>query len=47
MRLHLQLDYSPPKSVSIYRKEIYLQIQQSNKEAVEESTSVDIIQKLL
>ncbi len=36
-----------PKSVSIYRKEIYLQIQQSNKEAVEESTSVDIIQKLL
>ncbi len=36
-----------PKSVSIYRKEIYLQIQQSNKEAVEESTSVDIIKQLL
>lgn len=36
-----------PKAVPIYRKEIYLQIQQSNKEAIEESISADAIQKLL
>lgn len=36
-----------PKVVPIYRKEIYLQIQQSNKEAIEESISADAIQKLL
>ena len=47
VNLKAPLVINAPKSVSIYRKEIYLQIQQSNKEAVEESTSVDIIQKLL
>lgn len=35
-----------PKSVPIYRKEIYLQIQESNKEAVKESAS-DAINELL
>lgn len=36
-----------PKSVPIYRKEIYLQIQQANKEAVEESISTEALEKLL
>lgn len=35
-----------PKSVPIYRKEIYLQIQESNKEAVKEAAS-DAINELL
>lgn len=35
-----------PKSIPVYRKEIYLQIQESNKEASETTLSEDMIKKL-
>lgn len=40
----VKLGINAPKSVPIYRKEIFLQIQEANKEAAE---SADIIKKLL
>lgn len=36
-----------PKSIPIYRKEIYLQIQEANKEAAMESMDADTIKKML
>ena len=42
----IKLGIGAPKSVPIYRKEIYLQIQESNKEAVKETAS-DVINELL
>ncbi len=35
-----------PKSVPIYRKEIYLQIKEANKEAAQTSATDDMIKKL-
>jgi carbon storage regulator len=35
-----------PKSVPIYRKEIYLQIKESNKEAAEASMTDEVLKKL-
>ncbi len=36
-----------PRTVPIYRKEIYKQIQESNKEAMQSEASVDDLKKLL
>jgi carbon storage regulator len=42
----VKIGISAPKSVPIYRKEIYLQIQEANKEALDSDISVDKIKKL-
>lgn len=42
----VKLGISAPKSVPVYRKEIYLQIQEENRKAVQE-VNVESIQKLL
>ncbi|MDD5934731.1 MAG: carbon storage regulator CsrA [Clostridiales bacterium] len=43
----VKLGINAPKSVPIYRKEIYVQIQESNKEAAEGTISADTLMKIL
>lgn len=43
---HVKLGISAPKSIPVYRKEVYLQIQQSNEEAAQ-SISMDAIKNIL
>ena len=43
----VKVGVSAPKSVAIYRKELYMQIQQSNKEAANEEISMEALSKLL
>lgn len=42
----IKLGISAPKEVSIYRKEVYGQIQAANKEAVDNSEAVDQLASL-
>lgn len=43
----VKLGISAPKSVPIYRKEVYVQIQEANKEAANSMTDVEALKNLL
>ncbi len=42
----IKIGITEPKSVPIYRKELYLQIQEENKEAAESQISMESLKKL-
>lgn len=43
----VKLGISAPKSVPIYRKEIYVQIQESNKESIEKNVDPSAVKELM
>lgn len=43
----VKVGINAPKAVPVYRKELYLQIQEANKEAMAAEVDVNIMQKLL
>ncbi|MDF2907672.1 MAG: hypothetical protein K0R34_2993 [Herbinix sp.] len=42
----VKIGISAPKSVPIYRKELYIQIQESNREAAETTVSDEVLKNL-
>jgi len=42
----VKLGINAPKSVPLYRKEIYVQIQEANKEAVSTDASPDVLKNM-
>lgn len=42
----IKLGISAPKSVPVYRKEVYVQIQDANKEAADQQNPVNALKKL-
>lgn len=42
----VKVGVTAPKSIPVYRKEIYLQIQGSNKEAVDSGQNVEAVKEL-
>lgn len=43
----VKIGINAPKSVPVYRKELYLQIKEANKEAVEQATVVEALKNIL
>ena len=42
----VKVGINAPKSIPVYRKEIFLQIQEANKEAAENAAALDILDQL-
>lgn len=42
----VKIGINAPKSVPVYRKEIYIQIQQANKESADSTASLEELKKL-
>lgn len=42
----VKIGIDAPKSIPIYRKEIYIQIQEANKEAASSTASMEILKKI-
>ena len=43
----IKLGINAPKNVDIYRKEVYLSIQEENKQAANQKVSLDVLQSIL